>query len=230
MSSGDPGSGGGDSGGDGSEDEKPPVAAPHLLAAESAGPEPVPDPLDFRLSDLTSRSLTPQEKWPGEWHAICWMVAHGSSQRQIARELDYSEGRISVILSKPEVQARISQIRDGWGKASLEKRFSAAAPRALDYVKSVIEGREDARTGERLSASQWLLEKVTGKPKQATEVDVGAGVLQLLQALDERKTASASPSPEAIDVTPAAPAPEPKADPLADWVSTHVPDFKSEKG
>jgi len=156
------------------------------------------------------------------------MVAHGTSQRQIARELGYTEGRISIILSKPEVQTKIEQIRRDAGLSRLEKRFEQTAPLAMDYLTEVVRGAADAKSGERLDASKWLLEKVTGKPKQATEHDLGAGVLQLLKALDERKEAAKAgvPAalPETIDVTPAAP------DPLAEWVTANIPEAKQEKG
>lgn len=168
------------------------------------------------------RSLTAEEKWPGEWHLIAIMVAHGYSQRAIAKELDYTEGRISLILSKPAVQDKIERIRQE-ESGNVGKRFAGIAPRALDFFERVVDGKEAARTGERLQASQWILEKATGKPKSDDAKDGGASVLQVLEALQKMRDLvrpdGEGRSPElghsTIDVSPA-------RDPLADWISTNL--------
>lgn len=198
------------------------VAAPHL--AEAEGEVWTPDPLN-----PPSRALTSQEKWPGEWHAVCWMYAHGASQNQIAQQLNYSVSRISIILQRPEVHERIEQIRKEFiGKDSLTKRFGSVAPKAMDVLAKVIDGREQAKVSERIDASKWLLEKVTGKAKQEVSVEGGAGILQLLQALDEAKAAAAAPQQHSdIELKPQQA--EPKKDPLAEWVSQNVSEVRQEK-
>jgi hypothetical protein len=174
------------------------------------------------------RALTAEEKWPGEWHAIAWMVAHGASQNSIAKELDYSVSRVSVILNKPQVQEKIERIRAEFlGTESLGKKFSAVAPKAADFLSSVIMGKEDAKLSERMDASKWMLEKVTGKPKQEVALDGGTTILQLLQALDAAKTAGeaviASREVSESDIEVVA------KDPLRDWVTAHVTETKGEK-
>ncbi len=209
------------------------AAEPHPLSEETPAPHlQTAEEEVWTLAPFdapAARSLTAEERWPGEWHAICWMYAHGSSQQQIARELGYSESRISVILNKPQVHEKIERIRREFiGTESLSKKFSSVAPKAADFLSGVIMGKEDSKLSERIDASKWMLEKVTGKPKQEVALDGGTTILQLLQALDAAKTAGEALSPRSVteaDIELTAQ----KPDPLRDWVTAHVPDYKSEK-
>ncbi len=203
------------------------VAAPHLAASGACEEDEVWTPAPI-IPVGSVRALSEEEKWPGEWHAVAWMYAHGTSQKQIARELDYSESQISVILQKPRVHEKIEAIRKEFlGTESLVKKFAGIAAPAAEYMEKVIRGSEGAKTGERIQASQWMLEKVTGKAKQEGVTDGGTTILQLLQALEAVKEARASGAESPRDVTLPGDimleAAKPK-DALADWVTQHVPD------
>lgn len=192
-------------------------------------------------SEVTSAvALIDDTRWPGEWHTICWMVASGSAQRTIAAELNYTESRISVILSKPEVQAKIKQIRDEHWGGNLQKRFAAVAPKAMDFFTDVVSGAAPAKVSERLDASKWLLEKVTGKPKQEYEGDGAGSVLQLLQALDALRTLKPEArSEQERDVIEVASGAKPHGHSqsgggatdnwMSDWVDNNIPGVAGEK-
>lgn len=200
----------------GSEETPAPHLAPLVPAeAETWSAAPLDPP---------ARLLTSEEKWPSEWHSICWMSAHGASQNQICRELDYSVSRVSIILNKPQVQEKIEQIRREFlGTESLNKKYAAIAPKAADFLSSVILGRESAKVSERLQASTWMLEKVTGKPKQEGATDGGTTILQLLQALDAVKEVKALAEGLAVIEANDIELSKQPRDLLADWVSANVP-------
>lgn len=168
-----------------------------------------------------------EHEWPHEWHTLCYLLASGLSQREAARELNYTESRISIICSKPTVQNKIERIKKTHWDAQIGTRIGQLAPRALDVFEDTLKDKS-AKLSDRIHAAQWLLEKHSGKPKQDIGVDAGAGFLQLLQALEAAKTQardSGGPSTtghQTIDVTP-------ERDPLADWVSANVPVLGSEK-
>ncbi len=206
----------------------------------SAPGEPVPEPAPAESEVWTVvppdppeavRALSAEERWPGEWHAVAWMYAHGTSQKEIARELDYSEARISVILQKPAVHDKIERIRREFlGTESLTKKFSAVAPHAADYLTKVIDGKEGAKVRERMQASIWTLEKLTGKPKQEGLTDGGTTILQLLQALAAAAEAKAAPGGRAVAESPDIELRQEKPrDALAEWVAQNVPDGTGEK-
>lgn len=167
--------------------DSPEEAAPHLASSE-AGDEwhPVGDiPLEAPV-----RPSKPEDKWPGEWHIIAWALASGSAQRTVARELGYTEAWVSTVANRPEIVARIEQIRNEHWSLNIEKRFSNMAPKAAAFMADVIEGKgagRDAKISERLDASKWTLEKVTGKAKPAGEADTGLTIVNVFNTLDQLK-------------------------------------------
>lgn len=207
-------------------------AAPHLTEEEAEWRPATAEELSHpRPRPSAGTGLTKEEeKWPNEWHVICWMLASGSSQRDIARELGYSEGRISVVANKQEVIAKIESIRQTHFGAGLQKRFSQVAPRAMTLMEQVIDGKaagQTAKVNERVDAAKWVLEKVTGKPTQHLDLDGGGTILQLLGALDKLNlTPGKTPTQEGRDVIEMS---KVASDPLDDWVTENVPEAHQEK-
>lgn len=162
--------------------------APHLAASQQEDEWRPASPQDL----APSHDYEPQaeDRWPGEWHAIIWAFASGCSQNDIARQINYSVSRVSVILNKPQVMRKVAEIRKQHGGEQLERKFARMASPAADLMAAVIAGQgdgRDAKLSERLDASKWALEKVTGKPRQAGDNDAGTTVLNILQALDSLK-------------------------------------------
>ncbi len=158
------------------------------LAAEGWTPAPKEDP----AACLPEANLTSGEmKWPSEWHLVAYLAAHGHSQREIARQLNYTESWLSQIINKPEVQSRIERIRKD-ESANLDRRFAEIAPVAFDFMADVVSGRESSRTGERLEAAKWMLEKKTGKPRTEGSEEQGNVALQILQSLQQLNAARAA--------------------------------------
>lgn len=155
------------------------------------------------------------------------MCASGANNKRIASELGMTESRISILLSNSKVQLRVKEIREQFWKEKYDERFRTLAPAALDFAGSLISGQVPAKVSERWDASKWLLEKVTGKPKQEIEVDGGGNIRNLLAVLDQMKGGAPATGhvSEVIDVS----AHRPKQDDLAAWVDQHVPVLASEK-
>jgi len=188
------------------------------------GPKVTPQPDKRTWGDRTLKKLRHTHE------VICWMAAAGANNAAIAGELGYSQARMSVIMSNTQVQARIKEIQNQhWGE-NIQNRFNAVLPRAMDVAEQIIDGEIPAKTSERWDAAKWLLEKVTGKPKQEIEVDGGNSIRSLIQALDQVKAARAQgteaqlTSEQLIDVKPV-----PPKDEIDDWVSQNVPQMKQEK-
>lgn len=162
--------------------------------------------------------------------AIAWMLASGAIASDIARELNMTTGRLSILVNNKLIKARVREIRDKhWGER-MDKRFANIAPKAVDVAEAIITGSGEftgAKISERWDAAKWMLEKTTGKPKQELEVDGGAGIKQLLTALGTLAQAAAEGGPpvsQVIDVTPTEAPNEIDA-----WVTQHVPELGSEK-
>lgn len=217
-------------------------AAPHLTggaereASAGAGQEGEPQWQEYVPAPAErvhiKTSVIPEDKWPHEWHSLCWMMASGSSQSIAARELGggYTPQHISNVMQRPDVLAKIKQIRaEYWGK-NLEQRFQNAAPKAMDFMESVVLGREsNAKIGERLDASRWILEKATGKPESRSEKDSGQTVLHILQALDSLKQTVTPPTEQQRDVLEIAAGTPKEADWMDTWVSNNKAETKETK-
>lgn len=206
---------------------------PHgLVVTDSDAPAAPVKPDDVSWGDWL---LVPDRPLRHRHETLAHLAALGASNDSIAKDLQLTPSRVCVLLSNTRIQERIKEIRAQYLGGDIRKRFEAAVPRAMDHVERVISGTEQVKTGERLQAATWLLEKVTGKAKQEDAQAAGNTVLQLLQALDglvktSRENGGVSPMPlnpdtgELIDVTPE------ERDPLRDWVEQNIPELSNEKG
>jgi len=161
------------------------------------------------------------------------ILAHvsGMGTTAIAKMLGYTTSRVSTILNKPKVMAEIARLRKEHGSEHLERQFARMALPAADLMSKVITGEgpgRDAKLSERLDASKWALEKVTGKAKQAGDADSGNTVLSILQALDQLKRREPEVRTEAErSVIEIAAGPAPEQD---DWMDKFVESTGAQAG
>lgn len=179
---------------------------------------------DFAL--VAGKPLSPGHR------RICQLFAMGLSNKEVAEAVGFTEARIAVLRSNTLIVREIARLQEKVFEETIQDRMKALGTSALDVLESAVRDETKAfKTSERLSAAQWLLEKLDGKAAQKHEI--GENLLGvLLDRLDAKKTAA--PRPEIIDVSsdrvPTAerlsePEP-PKEDPLALWVS----DFATNTG
>jgi hypothetical protein len=127
--------------------------------------------------------------------------AFGQTNNQIAHALGYTASRISIILRDPFVQSEINRWRDQLFDSDVVTRMKEVASDAVTRLHGLV---LDPQTDDRvaLSASQFAIEKVTGKAKQEISVESGslAAFTELLKEMKARG--------EVLDVTPQAALPE----------------------
>ena len=174
--------------------------------------------------DTPSQSLTEEQKWPSEWHQVCWMAAQGIGQTVIAKELQYTEKQVSVILNKRSVQDKIESIRREFlGTNQLEKKFASVAPKAAEYFAKIITGEEVVKSSERIDASKWMLEQVVGKAKQKVDVEGETTLLQVMRALDEQKEEKRARMAKGLpDIEVTATEETKPEDPFDNWISSNL--------
>lgn len=154
------------------------------------------------------------------------MSVLGVSPERIATELGVNFLRISGLLAEQKTTLKAKQLQEEYLGTNMKKRIARSVPKALKAFEDIIEGKVPAKTSEMLSAAQWMLEKHDGKPQQSTTIDAGAGIMQILSALDGMKSgAEVGPgSSEIIDVTP-----QRVKGKFDDWVTQNVPVLSNEK-
>lgn len=142
-------------------------------------------------------NLADTEELRFKYETIAHMAASGMSQRKMAQDLGATDGTISIILSKTKVKERVHALQEKYWGGNIEKRFKQAMPKAMDVVNEAIDNTNGQfKPKERLDASIWLLEKMTGKAKQ--EIDhKGISIGELFTKVDDMLRKG-----EVIDITP----------------------------
>lgn len=161
---------------------------------------------------------------------LAQLAASGSSNSAIAKELGYSDSRVSILLRNPFIVREIRRLQDRLFEETIQARLKGLVDPALNNIEEILKDRTNrVKVSEKFEASRWVVEKLDGKAVQKT--DIGENLLGvLLDRLDARGSGPASrpvSSPTDIDSTAkqlTAPQAEPLSDELADWVA----DFRSE--
>lgn len=195
---------------------------------QTDGQQHNPRPSDIGWGDW---ALDPDKPLTHRHDVICYMMACGATNRQMAVDLGISREWVSRLVNNSKLKERAREIKDQHFGANIGARFQGMVPKALDFAESIITGEEQVKPMERWEATKWLFEKLTGKPKQ--EVDLGGSVtiLDFMRQIDGLREARkglaevgvlAESHPEdggGVYSPPEAPA----VDPIDQWVSENVP-------
>lgn len=145
-------------------------------------------------SDVSPAGKGPTPGYRERWRAIARLNALGLTSGQIGRKLGYSPAGISLALQKPWVQAEVTRYRELF-EADIAARTRQAAEDGIAFIHETIHN-DKAKVSERLSASQWAVEKHSGKARQEVthESNTLTSFMQMLAEMQRRG--------ESIDVTP----------------------------
>ena len=155
------------------------------------------------------------------------MFASGSSNAEVAKSLDYSEGRVSVLKNNTLIAQEIERIRERIYEDTIASRLKGMSDSALSHLETVLTDKTNrVKTIEKTDVAKWIIEKIDGKAAQ--KLDIGGNMLgTLLDKLDGLKSSGRTVD-DIIDITPqqlpageseakeVAPAPIPDA--LKDWI------------
>lgn len=135
----------------------------------------------------------PEVSW-GSWmgpkkeshvhEALIFMAAAGATNKKIAEELGFTQSRISIILSKPEIKKKIRAAQEMyWGENS-DQRFKNLLPKAIDVAQSIIEDKTE-KTSLKADVAFKLMDRALGKPQQSVSVE-GNLLADLIHRLDQQ--------------------------------------------
>jgi len=154
------------------------------------------------------------------------LFASGASNASVAKALDYTEGRVSVLKGNPLIAREIERIRERVFESTVADRLKSMADPALSVIEAALNDQTNrVKHSEKLEAAKWLIEKLDGKAAQ--KIDLGGSMLgSLLDKLDSLKASGRSVDDLAIDVTPRAALPPgesetpnaPLSDEMRDWI------------
>lgn len=151
--------------------------------------------------------------------ALCLLLALSASDSVIMQLLPgLTPGQLSMLKANRIITAACADYKDRFLGENANEQFQRYMPKVFETFAEALND-DTLKIEKRLDAAKWVAEKVTGKARQEIELDGGATILSLLQALDERKAQrEVGPVRTIAGVTQAA------RDPLAEWVASHVPE------
>lgn len=166
---------------------------------KASDPETWAKPDDVTWGD---HFLRPDKPLNQRQRELARLAAHGKTNNEICKLLDYTQGRVSVLLSNTKVKNEIEKYKDKLFGVDAQTRLKELSGDALNVMEGIlIDGQIDIEKKE--SAAKWVLEKTTGKAAQQIEVKGEVNIGVFLDKLDQLKSTNKSlPAPEPIDVTP----------------------------
>lgn len=200
----------------------------------------------------------PPEISSGTWHGpkklrsrldlVAFYSAHGLTNRQIAKEMGYTEGRISTILGTDVVKLRVKQIKKEFFSKETSARLDRALPQAMNVLEDALHNRTPGLKAEKvLDASLWLIKQRTGEGEEKAGTvgslirtleeirKTGNTLTELTKAQSSARAKEAHEAQEIIDINPnfgpdeayADPDPE---DPITAWVNQAIPAQAGKEG
>lgn len=95
---------------------------------------------------------------------MAWMIAKGLTQREVAKEMGYTEGWVSQVCRQPWFTEMVVEELSRVGRNVVEEIFKNAAPGS---ALKLIELRDNAESESvQLSATKELLDRYLGKAPQ----------------------------------------------------------------
>lgn len=161
---------------------------------------------------------------------LAQLAASGSSNQAIAKELDYSDSRVSILLRNPFIVREIRRLQDRLFEETIQQRLKGLVDPALSNIEEILKDRTNrVKVSEKFEASRWVVEKLDGKAVQKT--DIGENLLGVL--LDKLDARGPAPSQRQVSATPdidteVKALPQPQAEPLSDELADWIADFRSE--
>lgn len=159
----------------------------------------------------TQQKADPDASW-GDWllhptrplrsrhKLLARYSALGKTNNEIAELLDYSVGRVSVLLSNSRIRQEVDLYRDKLYDRDLAQAFKELLPDAIYALEDIVR-HESVTLKDKVakeSAARFIVEKLDGKAAQKINVEHGSldRFMELMRDMQERG--------EVLDITPPA--------------------------
>lgn len=159
--------------------------------------EETPRPQTEQDLSWGDRMLVPGRPLSPRHRKLAELAAQGKSNQEIARELSYTDSRVSILLTNTQIRNEIIRIKDRIYEDT-KKRLKDLTEPALDEIERCITDQTNKyKENLKVETSRWLIEMNEGKATQ--KHDIGENLLGvMLDKLDNLKSAGGTLK----DVTP----------------------------
>lgn len=165
---------------------------------------------------------TPKNRGGYMIRACIHFAALGYSQKDIAKHLGLSVGRVATIMQSRSCQDEIARLQDKFFDP--EKIFKQILPEAVNVTRRIM-NKASARDSDKLTAASQIMDRALGKAKQTMEVQ-GSAIKDLLMQLDKTNNAANSLTPpidaDFKEVTDKKETQDKDQDPMDKWIDEHL--------
>ena len=149
--------------------------------------------------------LAPDKPLSPRHRKLAELLAQGRRTSEIAKELDLTEGRISVLKSNTKIKTLTNEIAERIYQETVGARIKQMVEPALNNVHMILtDVTNRVKISEKADMSKWIIEMEHGKAKQTH--DIGENMLSVvMDRLDALKNSGKSlpdASHEVIDLVP----------------------------
>lgn len=171
-------------------EDKTKIANKSVAASEIESPSDV-DTEEQSWGDTLIRIL-PDEPLKPRYRKLVEMSAQGLRTNEIAKELGYTPGRVSVILSNTIIKHEVQKLRDRIYEETIEKRLKAMSEPALALIEKCLTDQTHRYKEQlKIDTAKWLVEKLDGKAVQKHELG-GSILIGMMDRLDAMRSAGRS--------------------------------------
>lgn len=167
---------------------------------------------------VEGRELSPRHRKLAE------LAAQGLTNNEIAKKLDYTASRISILLSNTKIREEVAKIQERIYQDTIGRRLKDMAEPALNEIAKCLNDRTNRyKENLKVETAKWLIEKLDGKAIQ--KHDIGENLLGvMMDKLDALKSSpkSLESRHDTIDVTPSVetpPAEQTEQSELEKWIA-----------
>lgn len=144
---------------------------------------------------LTTQELSPRHRKLAE------LAAQGIQQKEIAEKLNYTPGRVSILLTNTLIRQEVERVRERIYEDTIKNRLKALADPSLNVLEKALSDQTNRfKNSEKLDTAKWVIEKLDGKAAQ--KHDIGDNLLGIVMDKLDALKASGKDVSKMLDVTP----------------------------
>lgn len=183
-------------------------------------------------SSWGDRMLVPDRPLSPRHRKLAELLAQGKKNFEIAKELELTESRVSILKSNTRIRDLAEEIRERAYEEAVGARLKRMAEPALNEIDRCLADKTNRyKENLKVDTARWIIEKIDGKAAQ--KYDIGENMLGvMMDRLDALKNAGKGLTNAERDVIEVSATPqiegqiaENPAKPEEDYLKNWVADF-----
>lgn len=152
------------------------------------------------FAELDEKEADPQPGKPlkPRHRELARLHAMGKTNNEICAKLGYSQSRVSILIHTPAVQQEVDRYRNKLYDTDLVQQIKELGTDAVGVIEELLRDPQ-LKAKDKSETARWLIEKLTGKARQAVDVE-SQSLAAFMEVLNTMRSSGNGLAP--IDVTP----------------------------